>query len=362
MNRTSLQYAPSLIVGGLTLLGVFLLLQLLLAVREIAVVVLLGVITGIALNPMASYLTRFRVPRTISVLLVYIAVAAGVAIVVWFSIPQIAEEVEAIPETLEVLREDYEALREDIGLPPLDDLEEYARQGASFLAPSLAKQALTAFSVLAYAFTILVIAIFFTHLQPQAYALVLSLFSTETRDRAADVMSHTAERLRGYFLAQLIAMTVIGVATYIGMTLLGIPFPLLLAFIAFLSEILPIIGPWLGFVPALILAATEGWEAMVMVSVFYLVLQQLESNVIQPIVTSRRTEMPALFVIVAIIVGGALMGILGALAAVPVAIMVQTFVMDVVVPWRQRQVGTESFAEEKAADSGNESDALSTNG
>ncbi len=340
MNRKSLQYAPSLIVGGLALLGVYLLLQLLLAVREIAIVILLGVIVGIALAPMASFLTRFRLPRTISVLLVYLVVASVLALVVWFAIPQVAEEIEAIPETLEVLRDDYEALREDIGLPALEDLEEYARQGLSFLAPSLAAQALTAFSILAYVFTILVVALFFTHVQPQAHSLVLSLFSSGTREQASEVMDHTAERLRGYMLAQLIAMTVIGVATYIGMTLLGIPFPLLLAFIAFLSEILPIIGPWLGFVPALILAATQGWEAMVAVSVFYLVLQQIESNVIQPIVTSRRTDMPALLIIVAIIVGGSLMGILGALAAVPVAIVIQTFVMDVVVPWRQRQVGT----------------------
>lgn len=346
MNKNSLQYAPSLIVGGLAILGVYLLLELLVAIREIAVVILLGVFVGVVLTPIASYLTRFRVPRTVSVLLVYVVIAGAVATVVWFAIPQVARELNALPDALEVLREDYDAFRNDTGLPPLEDLERYARQGLSFLAPSLAAQALTAFSVLAYLLTILVVALFFSHVQPQAHSLVLSLFSPGTRGQAADVMTHTAHRLRGYFQAQIISMTIVGVATYIGLTLLGIPFPLLLAFVAFLAEILPILGPWIGFVPALIVAATQGWEAMVMVSIFYLVLQQVESNIIQPIVTSRRTELPALLVIVSIIVAGSLMGILGALAALPIAIVIQTFVMDVVVPWRQRQVESEELVQD----------------
>lgn len=351
MGRGNLRYAPSLIVAGLVLFGVYFLVQLVVMLREIVTVLMLGVVLGIALAPMAEFLTRFKIPRPASVLLFYLLVGGVLAVITWVSVPQISSELEELPDRLAVLRDDYESFSEGSGLPTPAELEQYGRDVLNYIAPELVSQALTAFTVLAYVLTVLVVAVFFTQIEKPAAGLIVSLFSHGTREKAADVMAHTARRLRSYVIGELISMSIIGLLVYIGLTILGIPFPFLLAVIAFLTELLPIIGPWIGFVPALLLAATEGWQSMVIVSIFYVVLQQIESNVIQPLVMKHQTELPALLVLAAVLIGGALMGVLGALVALPLAIVIQTFMIDVVIPWRQRDVGTLPTGDDEDASS-----------
>jgi predicted PurR-regulated permease PerM len=150
-------------------------------------------------------------------------------------------------------------------------------------------------------------------------------------------------RMRRYMLAEFAGMTAIGVLTYIGLKALGMPYAFSLAAIAFLLEILPILGPWLAFIPALLVALTEGWTTTVLVCVLYLALQQIESYVIVPVFHRRGTGMPELLILAAVLAGGSLMGILGALVALPMAVIVYTLFVDVFVPWRHQRVG---FVEE----------------
>jgi predicted PurR-regulated permease PerM len=146
--------------------------------------------------------------------------------------------------------------------------------------------------------------------------------------------------MRRFVVGEFISMTIVGVATYIGLVALGVPFPFLLAVIAFALELLPILGPWLSAVPAIALALSESVELAIAVAVFYLVLQQVESNVILPMVQRHQTGMPALVVLSAVLLGGAAMGILGALVALPLAVILHTVAMEVVIPWRQARLAS----------------------
>ncbi len=122
------------------------------------------------------------------------------------------------------------------------------------------------------------------------------------------------------------------------MALLTATLTFLLAVIAFALELLPILGPWLSAIPAIALALSESVELAITVAVFYLVLQQVESNVILPMVQRHQTEMPALVVLSAVLLGGAAMGILGALVALPLAVIVHTIATEVLIPWGQARV------------------------
>jgi predicted PurR-regulated permease PerM len=133
-------------------------------------------------------------------------------------------------------------------------------------------------------------------------------------------------------------MFVVGMLTYVGLTIIGVRFPLILAAIAFLFELVPNVGPWAAYLPALTVALTDGWTTAIKVSALYLAIQALENYLIVPVIHGREAEMPALLIIIAILVGGALMGILGALIALPVALVLHTLFFDVLVPWRQRKI------------------------
>jgi predicted PurR-regulated permease PerM len=327
------------IVGAtLVVVATVLFVLFVLHVREVLAVVFLGIVLGVAIAPVPDFLVRWHVPRALSVLLIYTVFGGVVGLVVWYSVPEVVAEVSELFDGGENgFERRYAEAEKQYNLPALSEVRAYLEPMAQSMAPTATRHALAAASGVLYVLTIFVIALLFNTLKDSAHALFLSLLPRESRQRAGEVTTAVATRLRRWAVGELLSMTVIGVITYIGLRILGVPFPFLLAVLAFSLELLPVLGPWLAGIPAVMLALTEGPETALAVVVFYLALQFFESNVVLPLVQRQQTEMPALVILVAVLVGGAAMGILGALAALPVAVIIYTVAAEVVVPWRQRR-------------------------
>jgi len=144
-----------------------------------------------------------------------------------------------------------------------------------------------------------------------------------------------ADGLRGV----VINMVVIGVMAGIAVTLLGLPSPVLLGIFAGILEAIPIFGPFIGAAPAVLLGFTVGPLYALLVAGVFLVIQQVESNTLVPVVMNRVVALPPLAVVLALLVGGALQGVAGALLAVPVAAALQVLIVRVVVPTIHRVQG-----------------------
>jgi predicted PurR-regulated permease PerM len=127
-------------------------------------------------------------------------------------------------------------------------------------------------------------------------------------------------------------MLAVGVATGIACALLGLPSPLLLGIFAGVTAAVPLVGPFLGVIPAVLLGFTVSPTFPILVLVVLLVIQLADGNTIVPLVMNRVLSLPALAVVVALLVGGALAGMVGALLAVPVAAALQVLVVRVMVP------------------------------
>lgn len=309
--------------------------------REILAVIALGIVVAVTCAPIADYFARWRIPRALAVLGIYMLLATIVGLFLWYAIPQVIGEADSLFGEGNEVEERYAEIADDYNLPPLSEVGDYVRPLASSLAPTAARQALVAVTGLVYIATIFVVALLFTTIKEPANELFLSLMSPRHRERADEVSQILGKRIRGFMIGELMGMTIVGVVTYIGLVILGVPFPFLLATIAFLFELLPVLGPWLSSIPAVILALTVSPELAIAVGVFYLVLQQIESNVILPVIQRHQTEAPAILVLTAVLLGGAAMGVLGALVALPLLIVIHTVVTEVVVPWRKREIGGE---------------------
>jgi len=153
------------------------------------------------------------------------------------------------------------------------------------------------------------------HAQLQRYTL--SFLPATRRAGAREAWDDIEERLGQWVRGQLTLMTAMAVATGVIYTVLGLPSALLLALIAGIAEAIPIVGPLLGALPALAIAATISPELVVLVALAYLVIQFVESNVLVPIVMKHTVGLSAFLVIVSILVGAAIAGIPGAFLAVP---------------------------------------------
>jgi predicted PurR-regulated permease PerM len=155
------------------------------------------------------------------------------------------------------------------------------------------------------------------HARLQRYAL--AFLSEARRPRARDVWNQAETRLGMWVRAQLILMGALGVMTGIAYTVLGVPSALLLGVAAALAEGIPIVGPLLGAIPAILLAATVSPQLVLEVAAVYLVIQIVEGNILVPVVMRNTVGISPFLVILSVLVGAAAGGFIGALLAVPIA-------------------------------------------
>jgi predicted PurR-regulated permease PerM len=161
---------------------------------------------------------------------------------------------------------------------------------------------------------------------------VLTLFPEMRRSVASDLFGAIGAGFAGYVRGVLVNMIVIGLLAYIACALLRLPVPVLLGIAAGLCELIPLLGPFLGAIPAVALGFTiSAWYPLVVAGAF-LIIQQLESNVLTPVVMRSQVGLRPFPLLVALLVGGSLAGIWGALVAVPIGSAVQVVVVRVVAP------------------------------
>ncbi len=326
------------VAGAIALVFALVLVALVVLLRQLLAVVLLGIVVGTTLGPLVDRLASYRMPRILTGLGVYAVIAGAITLFFWYAIPELINEGKELGEKLEEFEADYNRLVDESFLPPSDELLDVVQRQLSGMGPSIVGQAMTLFSTLLYTFTVLAVGLFWTVTRQPAIQLFLSLVEPWRRKRAEEVLMILDSRLRHFVFAEFIGMSAVAVLTYVALTIIGMDFAFILATIAFIFEILPILGPWLAYLPALAVALTESWEMAIAVSVVYLAIQQIESYAILPFVQRRGTKMPEVLILVAVLFGGALMGILGALVAIPVAVILHTLFMEVFVPWRHGQI------------------------
>jgi predicted PurR-regulated permease PerM len=155
----------------------------------------------------------------------------------------------------------------------------------------------------------------------QRYALAFVPFHRRAGVREA--WNEVESRLGGWVRGQLFMMGSIGAATAVAYTLLGLPASLLLALVAAIAEVVPIIGPLLGAIPALLIASTVSPQTALLTLVVYLVLQFVEGNILVPMVMRNAVGLTPFLVLGSLLIGGAAGGILGALVAVPLVAAIE---------------------------------------
>ena len=158
--------------------------------------------------------------------------------------------------------------------------------------------------------------------------LIASPFSGKQEKKIANVVAKVENGLGRWVRGQLILSLIVGVLTYIGLTILGIPFALPLALIAGIFEIIPIIGPIIASIPAILVGLTIAPFLGLAVASLFLIIQQLENNLIVPMVMSKVIGLQPPVVIVALLIGVKLAGIGGAFLAVPILVVVKIVVKE----------------------------------
>ncbi len=323
-------------------LFVIFLANLLSRVIDLLFLLLIGILLATAIDPLARRLRGIGFNRPASILSVYLTLFMIVGALIAFIIPPIVSQgtdfATNIPRVADHLEQRYgtsdrewirnlshdtaQRLRDVSDHPP--DVTGVVREQALTVVSSV-------FGALLSIVTVLLISFYWLSERALIRRALLGFIRQERRTRVNEVWNHIETKLGAWFRAQLILCGIIGGASALGYGVLQIEYWPLLALFAGATELIPILGPWIGGVPAVLIALTDGPVKALIVAVFIIVLQQIEGNILVPRIQGDAIGLSPLTVILAILAGTSLAGPLGGILAVPVSAIIQVLVQDLVI-------------------------------
>jgi predicted PurR-regulated permease PerM len=314
-------------------------------VRSVIWMVAIAVFVAMALGPAVGLLGRTRMPRPLAIVLVYLAIAAGIVGIGTLLVPPLVSGVKSIadnaPSYVAKLRQNKTLREYDNRYKITQKLNTEAaklpeRLGQS--AGALSNVTVGVFSALFQLITVLTIAFFLLLDGERLYGAVLRVVRPHQAARLAAVSATIYRSVAGYVLGNLAISVIAGVVSLVTLLILGVPFAVPLAVLMAFFDLIPLVGATIGAIlVGIVTLFVDFPTATIVWAIVQLVYQQVESSVLVPVVYRRTVNVSALLTVVAVLMGAQLLGILGALIAIPVAGAIQIVAQEV---WRNR-VGTD---------------------
>ncbi|MFW6287334.1 MAG: AI-2E family transporter [bacterium] len=295
------------------------------------------------LRPLVNFLTKKVKFKSLAILLTFFLLVTMIVIISFFGGSIIQTQIKSLSKQFENFPTNYESITQSI-TNAIDDqrimnfvesyqIEEKIATFVESVLDGIRNNMLGFFSKVTNIGTIIVliplILFYFLKDDKNIYQSTLKLFPENRRKRAEDIIRNVDDTLSKYIGGQLIVAVIIGVLTYIGYLIIGMPNALILSIITMITSFIPFIGPILGILPALLIGITTNLFMVVKILLVLIVTQQIEGNIIQPKIQGNRLSIHPLMVIIVVLSFVMLFGFLGALFAVPIYAVVRVIVGDI---------------------------------
>ncbi len=356
LNRRSPFYLG--LMAGLGLLASYGLVHILLQVTQLITFILVALFLALGLEPLVSQLQHRGLRRGWSVVVVMVGLLLILGFIGWMVVPtfvtQIASLIDKTPGYLTALQDNGLVHQLDNRFHLTQQVQARATSSinagtvTSVLGGVLGAGKALVDGVVAVV-TVLVLTLYLMVALPTVKAACYKLVPHRRRVRVVFLGEQISRRVGGYVLGQTVVATINGSLTWLMLTVLGLPFPLVLAVMAGFLALIPIVGTIVGGVIITLVALTAGWTTALIALGYYIAYHVFEAYVLSPRIMHRAVNVPALVTIVAVLAGGTLLGVIGALIAIPVAAGLSLIYDQVLVP---RQQGLKDDMPTEAATSG----------
>ena len=293
-------------------------------IKNVLFITFIAYIISVGLNkPISSIQDKFHWKRSTSSVLVYFLLAIIAGIFLALIVPPLVGEFSTMLSSFKLPAE-IDIVPNSVELN-LQDISQFTNQWKDSVSTAISVVGSTFSGAVTVVMT-LVISLYISIEKGQ----VIRDFSWLTQDKNKikqfeEITQETNLLLGNWIRGEFIAMTIVGVLVFIGTALIGLPYPLPLALLAAIMEIIPNIGPTVSAIPAIIIAlVTLGWPGAIITAVLYIVIQQLENNLIVPRVMQKSIHVSGLTVILGILICGTIFGVVGTLLTIPSIIVLKT--------------------------------------
>lgn len=354
MSDKTISITSGTIFRALLIIGLVWLLYLL---RDLVLVLLAAVVIASSIEPMTQWFLRYRIPRVIAVIGIYLGLVAALFGVLYFFVPSVLRDLAA---ALSALGQAVGGLsfpnyfgNEFLGGEGLSS--RFSLEGAlgdvrtflSELSGNLFQTISTIFGGL-LSFVLILVFSFYFSVQERGIENFLRLITPIQHERyIIDLWKRSQRKIGRWMQGQLLLGLIVGVLVYLGLTVLGVEYALLLAVLAAIFELIPLFGPILAAVPAVAFAFLDSATLGFMTLGLYVIIQQFENYLIYPLVVRKVVGVSPIIVIISLIVGGKIAGFLGILLAVPVAAALLELTDDI----QKRKLKEEEERDKAEADS-----------
>jgi predicted PurR-regulated permease PerM len=333
-----------------TLIGLYALYT----VRAILVRILIALFIAVSLDPAVRQLANRGMRRGYAVTLIFVlffALAAGFLVSV---IPPLVSQgsnlVDDLPGYLRRLQDNSSQFRQlNDRYNVSDQLQGLVGTLPSRLGSGLLGFTGRVFGAVFNGLTVLVFTVYFMADMPRIRSGLVRLFPVNRRPRAREVVDLVVDKVGGYMIGNIIISLIAGVVSFIAFTVLGVPFPAPLAFVVAICDLIPMIGATLGAVIGITIALfTSGlWPTTVLVAAFFIAYQQLENYLIAPRVLKTTVELGAAAVLIAGLIGATILGLVGALMAIPIAAAFNVLLNERLIAHEQAAGAVAAITEDK---------------
>jgi len=318
-------------VTVLKVLFIVLLIWFLFAIREILLLFVVSIIVSAALDPIADFLSKYKIPRGISVLLVYVLLLGLIALIGYLLVPTMVDQFHQLQSNnfFSHLQERIAPYRAALARFGVDQsINNTINEFRSGLASNLFQTTKGVVTGIISFVTILVISFYLTAEESGMKNFIKHLSPYKHQAYITTLITKIQKKMGYWLLGQVILSIVLAGLVFIGLTILHVQYALLLSLIAGLLEVVPYIGPFISGTITAFFAFLQSPALAIAAVIMFVVVQQLEAHILVPLIMSKSVGLNPVLVILAILVGGSLGGIVGALIAVPLVSGASVFVVD----------------------------------
>lgn len=310
-----------------TIVGVWLFLQL----WAIVLMLVVALVFAGTFNPLVEWMERRGLKRIRALTLLFVALLLVTVLLIFLTVPPLIEQLTQIVRDAPRLREQLIVLLQQRDFTvPLARVVENAGLAQTFarIESALVGYAPRAATALGWAVTTLFLSFYLLADGRRMQGMLYAIVPRDYHMRLARILQNLEVIVGGYMRGQLVTSAAIGAFTYLLLVICGVPNALSLALFAAVADIIPFIGAWLAAAPAVLAALSQGLPVAVLVAVALFVYQEFENRVLVPKLYEHTLQLAPTTVIIALIAGGLLLGVIGALLALPIAAGLQMMLAE----------------------------------
>ena len=323
------------LTGALGVAVAFGLIEVVIRARSVLILIGLAMFIAVGLDPIAGWLVRHRMPRWAAVLTVVVCGLAIAAAFLAAAIPPLANEATALAHQIPHYMHDLQNRNSQLGKLNVkyhiqDRLSGLVTKGSggSLVGGVLGAGALVISTVSAI-LVIIVLSIYFLAGLPQIKVFAYRLVPHSRRPRVILIGDEILAKVGGYVLGNFITSVIAGLGTYLWLLAFGVPYPLLLGMFVAILDLIPVIGSTIGGAVVTLVALTVSLPVAIATLAFYIAYRLAEDYLLVPRIMGSTVKVPAVVSVVAVLIGGSLLGIVGARVAIPIAAALRLLLQEV---------------------------------